>query len=208
MGSLVQQINLFRPDMIVARADRNARLLLTVAIASLAAVLLMALAGQLYLSDLAGQRTALADQLRKQQGEVARVRDALVVHDPDPFLEAELDRLRGQVLAIDANLMALTKVRPDNGGFADFFAGLARNTVEGLWFDAVVLSAGGREVMLKGMAKDPALVPRLLQTLTAEPAFSGRSFRKVNFQRQPQEQGGLVGFELRSAQVSGADDAS
>ncbi|MCB1800935.1 MAG: hypothetical protein KDI82_04515 [Gammaproteobacteria bacterium] len=208
MGGLVQQINLYRPDMVTAKADRNARLLLTVAIASLAAVLLLTLAGELYLSNLADQRATVAEQLRKQQADVARVRDSLVAHDPDPFLEAELDRLQRQVVAIDTNLVALNEVRPTGSGFADFFAGLARNTVDGLWFDGVVLSAGGREVMLKGVATDPALVPRLLQTLTTEPAFNGRSFRKVSFQRQPQEQGGLVGFELRSAQVSGADDAS
>ena len=207
MGSLNQEINLYRADSEQDRASSQARVLLITVAALFAGVLLLALVGELYLADMGGRRDAVAERLHRQQQELERVRGQLVEPTIDPFLTAELEGLRAQLDHVNANLAALARVRPSATGFAEFFAGLARNTIDGLWFDGVVLSSGGDEVMLKGVALEPSLVPRLLQTLAVEPAFSGRSFRKASFDRLPEEQGGLVGFELRSAHVEGADDA-
>ena len=62
-------------------------------------------------------------------------------------------------------------------------------------------------MLLKGQALEPELVPQLLQTLAHEPAFSGRSFRKVTFERRDLEVRQVVEFELRSAESGELDDA-
>ena len=62
-------------------------------------------------------------------------------------------------------------------------------------------------MVLRGQTTEPALIPRLLQTLAAEKAFSGRTFRNVTFERREESPGAVVDFELRSAQAEEVGDA-
>ena len=208
MGGLVQQINLYRGDAQADAAGANARLLLFTGVGALLAVLVLAVAGEFYLRGIEADRDAVAAKLRTQQAALARMQETLTAPAIDPFLTAELERLRRMHGHLNANLLAVSKHQGATAdGFSDFFAGLARNTVEGLWFSNVGLLAGGREVLLKGQTTQPSLVPRLLQTLAVERAFAGRTFRKVSFERNDVDGGALVEFELRSANASEVDDA-
>ena len=124
------------------------------------------------------------------------------------YLQAELVRLRAVRNGLNLNLAAIARqTGARSTGFSAYFGGLARNTLDGLWLSNVALSAGGEEMLLKGQATEPQLVPRLLQTLAHEQAFAGRTFREVSFERREVETGALIDFELRSAQVEEVDDA-
>jgi hypothetical protein len=170
-------------------------------------VIVLAGAGEFYLADLQARHDAVAAKLVAQRNEFERVKATLVTPGVDPFLEAELAALRQQQHRLNANLHAVARLHnPEPHGFSEFFGGLARNPVAGLWFSNVGLAAGGTEVLLKGMTTEPSLVPRLLQTLAAEKAFAGRTFRRVSLQRQDAA-AGAVEFELRSAAAEEDDDA-
>lgn len=91
MGSLNQEINLYRADSEQDRASSQARVLLITVAALFAGVLLLALVGELYLADMGGRRDAVAERLHRQQQELERVRGQLVEPTIDPFLTAELE---------------------------------------------------------------------------------------------------------------------
>ena len=208
MGGLVQQINLYRADDPADAASRGAKILLFTGVGSVFLVLMLAVAGEFYLSGVAADRALVAENLRSRQVKLAKFEASLITPELDPFLQAELERLQRVQDRLNKNLIAIARhTGTRSSGFSAYFAGLARNTVDGLWFSNVAVSAGGQEMLLKGQAIEPELVPRLLQTLAAEHAFAGRTFRKVSFERQELDAGTVVDFELRSAQTKGVDDA-
>lgn len=208
MGGLVQQINLYRGEKKADAASKGVRVLLFTGIGAVCAVLVLAMAGEFYLSRVGADRDAVAGELKKREAALAKYTATLVRPEIDPFLEAELARLQEVRDSINLNLAAIAReTEQRQEGFSAYFGGLARNTLDGLWFDNVALSSGGEEMLLKGRATQPQLVPRLLQTLATEQVFSGRTFRKVSFERQETDSGALIDFELRSAQVEEVDDA-
>lgn len=209
MGGLVQQVNLYRGESEAVTVSGSTRALLLAAVAAVVVVLVMAGAGELYLSDVQRQRDAVADKLDAQRAELEQFRQTLSAPAVDPFLESEIVSLRTQQRLLDTNLLMISRARQAGAqDVSDFFAGLARNRLDGLWFDAVGLSAGGSEVLLRGRTTQPALVPRLLQILAGEQAFAGRTFRKVSFLRSDRDDhDSPVEFELRSASSEEVSDA-
>ena len=204
----MQQINLYRGHQASVSNTANAKTLLFAGLGALCLVLVLAGSGEVYLHQLSSKRAQVAQDLSGRQAELAAFKSTLTPPPLDPHLESELDRLRETRDELNANLAAIAQhTDAASGGFSDYFAGLARNTLDGLWFRNVAVSAGGSEMLLKGQALEPELVPQLLQTLAHEPAFSGRSFRKVTFERRDLEVRQVVEFELRSAESGELDDA-
>jgi Tfp pilus assembly protein PilN len=209
MGGIVQQVNLYRENDARKAASAGTRLLMLVGVGALLAVIVLAVGGEIYVSQMSADRAEVAGKLRSREAELARFKEKLTSPVIDPFLESELARLRQVQTHLNANLAAISRhTDVTHRGFSEIFAGLARNTLDGLWFNKVGVAAGGTQMLLQGQTIEPALVPRLLQTLAAEPAFVGRTFRKVTFERRSSEPGGdVVDFELRSAQSVEVEDA-
>ena len=208
MSTPLQQVNLYRIDPAQQAADAGTRALVLVMVGTLVLVGLVALGGQFYLSHLSAQRDQVASQMQENQAQLAQLRAAMPDSRPDPFLHSELQRLEQNQRHLADSLNALRRhIGDGEQEFSAIFAGLARNTLDGIWFSDVAVSAGGAALTLRGQATEPALVPRLLQTLSSEPAFNGRSFRKVSFERRTTDTGSLIDFELRSADAEGIDDA-
>lgn len=207
-AAAAQQVNLYRGRLSAKSSAAATRLLLFAALGAVVSVLLLAAAAEVYKSSLGDDRAAVAATLREKEAALAQVRQRLADAATDPFLEAELVRLRE---ARDQLLLSLNAIARHGAagreGFSAYFAGLARNSLDGLWFDSVGLAAGGAEMLLKGQAVEPALVPRLLQALAAEQAFRGRTFRQVSFQRRAQDEHPTVEFELRSATAAETEGA-
>lgn len=68
-------------------------------------------------------------------------------------------------------------------GFAEFFRGFARQSPAGLWLTGFTITAGGAEMQLSGCATDPALLPKYIRQLNAEPAFKGRGFVSLSLKK-------------------------
>ena len=203
-----QEVNLYRPAATATPLNPGARVLLFTAVAVFAGVIALAIAGELYLSGIQADREAASERLTHSRERLAEAEVSLIPTPADPFLESELARLSDTAVGLQATLDTLAAHRATTGsGFSAVFDGLARNTVDGLWFDKVDLRAGGALLSLRGQALQPALVPRLLQSLADESAFAGRSFRKVSFERRDQESGAVIDFELQSAPLQEPNDA-
>lgn len=204
----MQQVNLYRGQQSADSKTADAKTLLFAGLGALCLVVILAGGGEIYLHQLSSKRALVAQDLSAREAKLATFKSTLTPPPIDPHLESELSRLRETRDELNANLAAIAQhTNAASGGFSDYFAGLARNTLDGLWFRNVTVSAGGSEMLLKGQALEPELVPQLLQTLAHEPAFSGRSFRKATFERRDLEVRQVVEFELRSAESEDLDDA-
>jgi len=66
----------------------------------------------------------------------------------------------------------------NTNGFSGLLGGLARQRLEGLWLTHLSISAGGSNIALNGSTLKAELLPKYLQRLSAETAFSGITFQK------------------------------
>jgi Tfp pilus assembly protein PilN len=209
MGGLstLPQVNLYRGRSRGPALPPGARLLLFAGVALFVGVLLLAAAGEVYLAGVRAQQAEAAARLQTARQQLEAARSRLAPRAPDPFLQAEQARLQVALAQVRTTRRLLKAHEAGaGGGFAGIFAGLARNTVDGLWLRRIDLQAGGVGLSLSGSATEPALVPRLLQRLAHEPLFEGRSFREVEFTRVDPA-GRVIDFELRSALAGEVADA-
>lgn len=66
----------------------------------------------------------------------------------------------------------------NTNGFSGYLTGLARQRLEGLWLTQLSISGGGSNITLNGSTVKAELLPKYLQRLSAEKAFSGITFQK------------------------------
>lgn len=202
-----QRINLYvenrRDDL---DAPLQPRTFAWVAGVGLVAVLLGYLAMQWELTGLQQELTEIQAQNQARRTQIEQLRAGIPPQEIDPALQAQLAALLETRNGLQKSLGLVRKEQQVGAkGFSEVFRGFARRPVQGLWLQDVQLVSAGDQFMLRGQARDPALVPRLLKTLRDEPAFSGRSFSQVRMLRSNDEEQSAITFELRSRVE--ADDA-
>ena len=69
-------------------------------------------------------------------------------------------------------------------GFVEHITGLARQRLDGLWLTELRIAEGGTDVALHGTTSKPSLLPKYLQRLSAEKAFTGTEFQTLVMARQ------------------------
>lgn len=69
-------------------------------------------------------------------------------------------------------------------GFIEHVRGLARQRIEGLWLTQIRIADGGTNIALHGSMSKPALLPKYLQRLSEEKAFTGTEFKSLLMARQ------------------------
>ncbi len=195
-SALVQEINLLQDDLRPAADPLSARRA-ALGLGFLAVLLLIYTL--LNFMNFHASRQAL-DAAR---AELARLDQALaearVKYPPrarDAGLADRVARLSMQVAHKRRVLDTLSgRTFGNTRGFAEHLAGLARQRLEGVWLTRVAIAAGGTEIALAGNTLEPELVPRLLQRLSAEAAFSGTGFRQFLMERS-ETVAGAIRFEI------------
>lgn len=167
-----QQINLYNPAL---RLQRDWLALTPLAIVVAVLLGLVAAAGAFARHQAAGLRA----EVQRQEAEVKR-QQALVtqlgakVSDKAPD---ELLALRRQLLARQEVLAALNGLATVEGArFSDFLAGLARQSVSGLWLTGFAVRQGGSDIEISGRMSAASLLPDYIRRLNAEKSFQGRRF--------------------------------
>lgn len=90
-------------------------------------------------------------------------------------------------------------------GFAERFAALGRQRINGLWLTDIVFLDNGANIILGGQAYRADLVPQLIQKLSAEPSFSGTRFREIEVRLPDDNKHKAVEFHV-STQESKPDE--
>lgn len=182
-----QQINLYQPVFRKQPVTFSFNMLLILLLVSLLAM------GGLY--GIGGWQSArLAEQLsasRAQRDQLDQDVTRLAAQLPKPtvnkMLESELQQLTQKRKSGFALLnMLKSRIAANQEGFSGIFEGLARRSFPELWFTQVAITEAGTALTLKGKSLKPEWVPRLLQNLHQEPAFSERSFQVVELVRRDQ----------------------
>lgn len=174
-----QQINLVLPEL-RPRFDWSGLPMVLVA-----AALGLLLAGGVYangkmqIAKLQAQEVVVKGQLAGLQQQVQVFGQAIAARQGDGGLPGAIAEQRAGNLERKAVLeMLASGAAGESRGYAGALQGFSRQTLEGLWLTRFVLASGAIE--LHGAVLSPSLLPRYIDKLNTEPAFSGRRFAALD----------------------------
>lgn len=181
----LQQINLYHPSLRKQQLRYSFNALMRAVVVS---VLLVVGYSAVVYWQLQNSQTQLAELQQQQNSALQRlqqIQQQFASRQKDPALqrrvlqlEQELTNKQNVVGVLSGNEFGNTK------GFIGHFTGLARQRLEGLWLTHLDISNGGLNLEIKGTTLQPELLPRYLQRLSAEQAFSGTEFKTLLMARQ------------------------
>lgn len=112
-------------------------------------------------------------------------------------LKNEIKVLQEEIVFRRHVLASVDPVVGISSGFAGHLTGLARQSIEGMWFTEIMLQNGGSDLALLGRTQRAEYLPQYLQKLSLEKVFSGHQFRVFRM-KELIDRPGLLGFELRA----------
>ena len=120
--------------------------------------------------------------LQARQTALQAAAESAAARKPDADLQSGVAEAQRTLLQRRAALQMLTTSPVDReGGFAARLEALARQSVDGLWLTGMVLRQD--DVVLKGRALQPQLIPVYVQRLDREPSLQGRAFKALEVVR-------------------------
>jgi Fimbrial assembly protein (PilN) len=123
-----------------------------------------------------------AAALQARQAALQAAAESSAARKPDPEVQNAVASAQRTLRQRRAALQMLGASPVDSeGGFAARLEALARQSVEGLWLTSMVLRQD--DVVLKGRAMQPQLIPVYVQRLDREPSLQGRAFKALEVVR-------------------------
>ncbi|HET9679995.1 MAG TPA: PilN domain-containing protein [Gammaproteobacteria bacterium] len=195
---MIQQINLYQPLFRRQKKVFSASAMLLVTGIVLAALILIYGFAQWQLHLLAERYQNLQAQEQQITQRLMEISTQWTGQRGVEPLKADVQQLENRLQARRRAMAGLSGHAAGNTqGFSAQLAGLARQVIDGLWLTAVTLDAGGEQVSLTGRTTAPALLPKYVQKLGAEPAFNGLRFEGLRIYRL-EDTNRYVGFQLAS----------
>lgn len=185
-----QQINLYNAALLPRRewvTGHN----LALALGGLMVVLvLMTGFAQFRLASNSDRAKAAEIALNKTRSQLDEVEHALAARQIPTDKDPELRHLQQAVADRTQILEKLEKGSPREGfGFSEYFRGLARQSLGGLWLTGFSLGAGGEGLEIRGRMTDQSLLPEYIRRLNRERAFAGREFAALDVRQPSPEEG-------------------
>lgn len=179
---MTQNINLYDPSL---RTRRDLLGLEPVLAMVVAAIVVVAAAGAWSRAAAARLESVAAGGAAEvqalQAGVQAKATKASTTK-PELALQAQVAQAQRTLLEHRSALQALASSPVDReGGFAVRLEALARQSVDGLWLTGMQLHQD--DVVLKGRALQPHLIPVYVQRLDREASLQGRSFKALEVVR-------------------------
>jgi len=182
---LSQQINLYQSEFIVqsdllcAKNVQNLLIIIVVLLTVISAFDYIQQQSQVdYLMELKAKHSKLAVLLQQaKQSAPSMVLDSHLQrqvnsHKLDIVNKQQvLDTLSGQTFG-------------NTSGFSEYFKGLARQSVTGMWLTNFNIRSGGKNIGISGSAFRPELIPDFLTSLSNEKIFQGTTFQTFRVTRQ------------------------
>lgn len=145
-----------------------------------------------------------ADALAALERDVAALRNRLPPTTTDDTLAAAVRERARELEQGEQLLNALDqRMRRSSPRFSDVLASLAREPLDGIWLERVVIVRDGG-LLFQGQAVDADRVPAFVERLGREPELIGRMFRTLRIDRADTE-ARTVSFSLIGM---GVDDAA
>jgi Tfp pilus assembly protein PilN len=196
---VTQQVNLFQPIFRRERRLLTARTITQCLVVAALGLLCIQGFGSWQLQALSDEVAGLEDQhqvaiqrLTRLQVDLPRRRESQQLLDEITRTTRSIDERERLVSTLSERLDS------SQAGLSRFLRGLARQRVEGVWLTGLRVNDGGNEIVIKGRAVEPELIPALVQRLSAEASFHGVKFRGLSIDRLEGELG-RIEFELRTS---------
>ena len=195
-----QQINLFTPAFQRKKVNWSAASLVKLSLLTI--VLIAATHAYTYYQQqqLLAKLEQLESQNNQTKNQLASVLKKAKQTSKVPTLESQLQALKKERnQSIEMLKLLRSKSYDDTPNMSVFFVGLARQTVPGIWFEKIVINNGGADLELSGQTYSADLLPRLIDQLRIEKAFSGTEFNSLLIQRQSDKANqSILDFTLRT----------
>jgi hypothetical protein len=177
-----QNINLYDASLRVRQDPLGLDAVLAATAVALLLVGLCTAYAQVSLARTEPLAEALSTELRAQQAAMQAVATESARIKPDAALQAEIGNAQRALLQRRAALLNLDAgAAGAETGFSTRLEALARQSVDGLWLTGLTLRQD--DVLLRGRATNPALIPTYVQRLEREPTLQGRSFKALDVVR-------------------------
>ena len=197
----MQQVNLYQDELKAKKLNYSALMLAQLTL--LLIVILSVAAGFKYF-QLQQHESSLVESKQNQKmamAELQEIQTELSLRKKDATLAKRIIQKTKELTNKQKVLNILSRDEFGNTkGFIEHVSGLARQRVEGLWLTKIRIASGGTDVSLKGTTSKPALLPKYLQRLSAEKAFSGTEFQSLLMARQEKKKQWLD-FSLQNQKV-------
>lgn len=200
----MQQVNLYQEELRTQKLNYSASTLLQLGLILI--VVFSAASGFKYF-QLKQHQASLVEQQNKQKvamDELQKIQAELTLRKRDSTL-ARLISERTKELANKQKVIGILS-RDEFGntkGFIEHVTGLARQRIDGLWLTQIRIADGGTDVTLRGTTAKSALLPKYLQKLSAEKAFTGTEFQSLLMARQ-QKKTQWLDFSLQNIKTEKA----
>lgn len=177
-----QNINLYDPGLRLRRDLLGFEAVAAAIGAALLVIVIGAGLAQSSLSNVQPVATALNDELESQRAAMHAAATLAATRRPDAALLAEVARAQQTLLQRRSALQNIGAGGiGTEAGFSGRLEALARQSVDGLWLTSLLLRQD--DVLLRGRAIQPALIPQYVQRLERESSLQGRTFKALEVNR-------------------------
>lgn len=197
----MQQVNLYQDELKTQKLNYSGLMLAQLSV--ILVVVFSAVAGFKYI-QLQQHKSSLVENQQKQiiaMAELQKIQAELSKRIKDASLAMQIIKSSKELANKQKVLGILSQDEFGNTkGFIEHISGLARQRIDGLWLTQIRLADGGTDVALHGTTSKSSLLPKYLQRLSAEKAFSGTEFQSLLMTRQEKKTQWLD-FSLQNKKV-------
>ena len=197
----MQQVNLYQDELKTQKLKYSASMLLQISVVLV--VVLSAVTGFSYF-QLQQHQISLAEHQQKQKvamADLQTIQSELALRKKDTALARRIVLKTKELSNKQKVLNILSRDEFGNTkGFIEHVSGLARQRIDGLWLTKIRIASGGTDISLNGTTSKPSLLPKFLQRLSSEKAFSGTEFQSLLMARQEKKKK-LLNFSLQNQKV-------
>lgn len=181
----MQQVNLYQEELKTQKLNYSA--LMLVQLSLILVVVFSAAAGFRYF-QLQQHKISLTESQQKQKiamADLQKIQAELSLRKKDATLAKRINEKTKELANKQKVLGILSRDEFGNTeGFIEHVSGLARQRIDGLWLTQIRIADGGTDVTLQGLTSKSSLLPKYLQRLSAEKAFTGTEFESLVMARQ------------------------
>lgn len=182
---ILQQVNLYRDELKTQKLTYSAVMLLQL---SIFLVIVFSAAASFRAFQVQQQQSSLVAKQQKQKimmADLQKLQAEFSSRKKDTALSRRITDKTKELANKQKVLGILSQDEFGNTrGFIEHISGLARQRIEGLWLTQIRIADGGTNVALHGSTSKPALLPKYLQRLSVEKAFTGTEFQSLLMARQ------------------------
>lgn len=181
----LQQVNLYQDELKTQKLKYSALMLVQLCLIFI--VVFSAVAGFRYF-QLQQHQASLTEHQQKQKNAMAdlqKIQAELSLRKKDATLAKHIIEKTKELTNKQKVFGILSRDEFGNTkGFIEHISGLARQRIDGLWLTQIRIAGGGTNVTLQGTTSKSSLLPKYLQRLSAEKAFTGTEFESLLMARQ------------------------